>query len=169
MVKRITNSWQFWMTLAIMWTLATAASAWLDLPRAQMVAHDPEFMDQLTPESTAIVRGTAAAQKPAPGAPLWSDAPRVFRMSNGQQLDFPAITTAERAAIVEREYHDLLQARASGQRWLYLIERVALWLAPLLLAGLALGLQGSILKTSLYVRWRTVVNARRPDNHCINR
>jgi len=70
---------------------------------------------------------------------------------------------------VEREYHDLLQARASGQRWLYLIERVALWLAPLLLAGLALGLQGSILKTSLYVRWRTVVTARRPDNHCINR
>ena len=70
MVKRITNSWQFWMTLAIMWTLATAASAWLDLPRAQMVAHDPEFMNQLTPESTAIVRGTAAEQKPAPGAPV---------------------------------------------------------------------------------------------------
>jgi hypothetical protein len=140
MVSRITRSWQFWMTLAIIWTLATAASAWLDLPRAAHIAHDPEFMNQLTPESSAIVRGAAAAQQSAPGAPLWSEAPRVFRMSNGKQLDFPAITTDERAAIVEREYHGLLQARASGQHWLYLLERVALWLAPLLLAGLALGL-----------------------------
>ena len=135
------------MSLAIMWTLATAASAWIDLPRAPMIAHDPEFMNQLTPESSAIVRGAAAAQKSAPGEPLWSDAPRVFRMSNGKQLDFPAITTDERAAIVEREYHGLLQARASGQHWLYLLERVALWLAPLLLAGLALGLLRGGLKS----------------------
>ena len=153
MVNRITNSWQFWMTLAIMWTLATAASAWIDLPRAPMIAHDPEFMNQLTPESLAIVRGAAAAQKSAPGEPLWSDAPRVFRMSNGKQLDFPAITTDERAAIVEREYHGLLQARASGQHWLYLLERVALWLAALMLAGLALGLLRGGLKSIFKTRF----------------
>ena len=152
MVSRITRSWQFWMTLAIIWTLATAASAWLDLPRAAHIAHDPEFMNQLTPESSAT-RGAAAAQQSAPGAPLWSEAPRVFRMSNGKQLDFPAITTDERAAIVEREYHGLLQARASGQHWLYLIERVALWLAALLLAGLVLGLLRGGLKSIFKTRF----------------
>jgi hypothetical protein len=126
------------MALAVIWTFAAAGSAWIDLPRASGVPHDPEFLNQLSDAASAIVRGSASVDRPARGAPLWSDTPRLFRMSNGEQLQFPAITTAERAAVVENEYRGLLDARASGHRWLYLLQRLAWWLVPLLLAGFAL-------------------------------
>ena len=128
------------MALAVLWTFAAAGSAWIDLPRASSVPHDPEFLNQLSSEAAAIVRGSAPADKPALGAPLWSDTPRLFRMSNGEQLQFPASTTAERAAVVESEYRELLHARASGQRWMFLLQRLAWWLAPLLIAGFALSI-----------------------------
>jgi hypothetical protein len=139
MVNRLGKRWQLWMTLGLIWTLAAAGSGWIDLPRAPNVPHDPEFLNQLSLEATAIVRGSAFADKLARGAPEWSDIPRLFRMSNGQQLEFPAITTAERAAVVESEYRELLNARVKSQRWPYLLARVALWLAPLLIVALALG------------------------------
>jgi hypothetical protein len=139
MVNRFGRWWQLWMALAVIWTFAAAGSAWIDLPRASSVPHDPEFLNQLSSEALAIVRGSVSADKPARGAPLWSDTPRLFRMSNGEQLQFPAITTAERAAVVENEYRGLLHARASGHRWLYLLQRLAWWLTPLLIAGFALG------------------------------
>ncbi|MEO8442331.1 MAG: hypothetical protein ABI547_07575 [Betaproteobacteria bacterium] len=139
MVKRLGRWWQLWVALAVIWTFAAAGSAWIDLPRASNVPHDPEFLNQLSSEASAIVRGSASADQPASGAPLWSDTPRLFRMSNGEQLQFPAITTAERAAVVENEYRELLRARANGRRWSYLLERLAWWLAPLLIAGFALG------------------------------
>ena len=126
------------MALAVVWTFAAAGSAWIDLPRASNVPHDPEFLNQLSSEASAIVRGSASADTPAPGAPQWSDTPRLFRMSNGEQLQFPAITPAERAAVVENEYRGLLHARANGHRWLYLLQRLVWWLAPLLIAGFAL-------------------------------
>jgi len=138
MVNRFGKWWQLWMALAIVWTFAAAGSAWIDLPRASGVPHDPEFLNQLSNEASAIVRGSASPGQPALGEPLWSDTPRLFRMSNGEQLQFPASTTAERAAVVENEYRELLHARASGHRWLYLLQRLAWWLAPLLIAGFAL-------------------------------
>jgi hypothetical protein len=138
MVNRFGKWWQLWMALALVWTFAASGSAWIDLPRASGVPHDPDFLNQLSSEALAIVRGPASADRPARGAPLWSDTPRLFRMSNGELLQFPAITTAERAAVVENEYRGLLHARASGHRWLYLLQRLAWWLAPLLLAGFAL-------------------------------
>jgi hypothetical protein len=139
MVNRIGRSWQLWVTLAVIWTLAAAGSAWIDLPRASQIPHDPEFMNQLSIDAAAILRGPTFADKPARGAPEWSDIPRLFRMSNGAQLQFPAFTTAERAAVVASEYRGLLHARANGQRWPYLLERLAWWLAPFLIAAFALG------------------------------
>jgi hypothetical protein len=58
-------------------------------------------------------------------------------MHNGMQLDLPALTTDERASVVKREYRDLLEARAGEQRAYYWLERTALWLAVMLLAGCA--------------------------------
>jgi hypothetical protein len=139
MIKRISNTWQLWLTLAILWTLVAAASAWLNLPRASGIAHEPGFMSRLSPESSAIVRGPGSTES-LPGAPLWADTPRVFRMSNGMQLSLPAVTTDERASIVERNYRDLLEERAGEQRWLYWIERTAVWLAIILIGGYAVHL-----------------------------
>ena len=70
---------------------------------------------------------------------MWSDEPRLFRMSNGARLTLPATTTAERAAVVESEYRQILDAGASELRWPFLLERLAFWLVPLLVAGCALG------------------------------
>ena len=123
------------MAQAVIWTLIAAASAWLDLPRASNTPHEPGFLSQLSFEAAAIVSGSAVAAEPARGAPLWSDTPRLVRMSNGEQLIFPAFTTSQRVAIVENEYRKILSARAAEQRWPFLLERLAWWLAPLLLAG----------------------------------
>jgi hypothetical protein len=128
---------QLWMTLAFVWTLVAAASAWIELPRASSMPHDPNFIDELSVEASAIVRGAASADKPAPGEPVWADTPRLFRMSNGRQLEFPSVTTAERAAVVENEYREILDNRAARQRWPYLFERLAWWLAPILVAAFA--------------------------------
>jgi hypothetical protein len=135
MVNRISNSWQFWLTLAFLWTFAAAASAWLDLPRATGIPHEAQFIERLSPEAAAILRGPSSAEKLAPGAPLWADTPRVYRMFNGMQLDLPATTTNEQAGIVKREYRDLLEARAAEQRWFYWLERTSVWLGFMLLTG----------------------------------
>jgi hypothetical protein len=114
-------------------TLATAASAWINLPRAPMIAHDPEFMNQLTP-SRRLSCAARAAQKSAPGEPLWSDAPRVFRMSNGKQLDFQPSRPVARGDR-QREYHGLPGPRQRAAL-LVSIGRIALWLAALISPGL---------------------------------
>ncbi|HEV7821618.1 MAG TPA: hypothetical protein VGO84_10595 [Burkholderiales bacterium] len=126
-----------WMALAVIWTLIAAAAAWIELPRAAGMPHDPQFVDKLSSESAQIVRGPAVADKRAAGEPEWSDIPRLFRMQNGRQLEFPAFTTADRAAVVAGEYRELLDVQASQQRWPFLLARLAWWLAPLLVAGLA--------------------------------
>ena len=140
MIYRIGKSWQLWVTLAVIWTLVAAASAWIDLPRASGVPHDPEFLSKFSFESSAIVRGTANAVPSVRGAPapLWSDTPRLLLMANGHRLAFPAFTTDQRASIVESEYRQLLDVRANEQRWPFLLERLAWWLVPLLIAGGAL-------------------------------
>lgn len=140
MVNRFGKWWQLWMALAVIWTLVAAAAAWVELPRASGMPHDPQFIDKLSLESARIVRGPAIADKRAPGEPEWSDMPRLFRMQNGQQLEFPAVTTADRAAVVAGEYSQLLDVQASQQRWPFLLGRLAWWLAPLLMMGLALNM-----------------------------
>ena len=116
-----------------------AASAWIELPRAKGMPHDPAFIDKLSLQSAQIVRGPAVAEKPAQGEPVWCDMPRVFRMQNGTQLEFPAATNAERVAIVATEYAELLAVQASQQRWPFLLGRLASWLTPMLIAGFTFG------------------------------
>ena len=126
------------MMLAVMWTLVVVACAWMNLPRAPRMPHDPDYLSKLSAEASQILRGPQVAAKPVRGALVWSEEPRLVRMSNGTRLTFPAITTDERAAIVESEYRELLNLQAEEQRVPYLMEMLALWLAPLLAAGLAL-------------------------------
>jgi hypothetical protein len=137
MVNRFGKWRHLWMAMAVIWFLAAAASAWIELPRASGMPHDPAFVDKLSLESAQIVRGPAVADKPAPGDRVWSDLPRVFRMHNGTQLEFPAVTTAERAAVVATEYAELLDIQAGQQRWSFLLGRLAWWLAPMLIGGFA--------------------------------
>ena len=137
MEKRFGKWWQLWMALTVVWTLAAAASAWLDLPRAPNVPHDPEFLNRLSTAASSIMRGPEVAATRERGAFVWSDTPRILRMENGALLEFPAITTDQRAAIVADEYRQLLTVAASDQRWPFLLERLILWLAPLLVAGVA--------------------------------
>ena len=59
-------------------------------------------------------------------------------MSNGAVLTFPVTTTNERVAIVAKEYRQLLSVQADEQRLPYLLERLVVWLMPLLISGFAL-------------------------------
>jgi hypothetical protein len=138
MMNRLRGWWQLWMMLAVMWTVVVIAYGWMNLPRAQYMPHDPQFLSQLSNEAASILRANNTRAKPVRGALVWSDDPRMIRMSNGTQLMFPAATTDERAAFVAREYHQLLDAEAGKQRWPYVLELLMLWLAPLLIAALAI-------------------------------
>lgn len=138
MVKRLGGWWNLWIALAVIWTLAAATCAWIDLPRAPDMPHDPEFLGKLSFEAASIMRGTPAAEIRGPGPAVWSDTPRLMRMSNGAQLTFPATTTNERAAIVAKDYLRLLSVQADDQRLPYLLEWLTVWLTPLLISGFAL-------------------------------
>jgi hypothetical protein len=137
MVNRLGKWWQLWMVLAAIWTFAVVASAWLNLPRARHMPHDPDFLSKLSIEASSIMHGPQIAAKPVRGEMVWLDTPRSVRMYNGTRLEFPAITTDERAAFVASEYRQLLIAEAHQQRWPYLLEMLALWLAPLLVVASA--------------------------------
>jgi hypothetical protein len=71
---------------------------------------------------------------------VWTGTPKAVRMLNGTRLTFPAFTPDKLAAIVENEYRQLLSVQADAQRWQFLLLRLAIWFAPLLITGLALGL-----------------------------
>jgi hypothetical protein len=137
MLDRLRGWWQFWMVLAVVWTGVVFASGWMNLPRAQYMPHDPQFVSKLSAEATSILRRTDARVKPVRGAIVWTDTPRFVRMSNGAQLTFPATTTGEESALVASEYQKLLTSAAEKQRAPYLLELLAIWLAPamLLLGG----------------------------------
>ena len=135
------GGWQLiGVMLVVTWTLAAVVSGWMYLPRAHQIPHDPQFLNKLSEDAAAILRGSGAAPKPGSGEPVWSDHPRFMRMANGAQLAFPAITTDERAELVASEYRELLHEEAIGQRGPFLLTMLAVWLAPLLLAGMAAGL-----------------------------
>lgn len=131
------------MTLAGVWTLVVMGSGWLELPRAQHMPHDPQFVSKLSREAASILLRTDATEKPARGALIWSGNPRIARMPNGTDLTLPAITTGEEVAFVASEYYRLLSNAASERRTIYLLEMLAIWLVPglcLLIAGYAMRL-----------------------------
>jgi hypothetical protein len=140
MLNRLNGWQQLGVVLIVLWTLAVVMSGWAYLPRAQNVAHDPEFLNQLSSEAASILRGSGANLKTARGEPVWSDEPRIVRMPNGAQLKFPSIATDERIELVAGEYRALLDDEAAAQRAQYVILLLAIWLTPifvLLAAGLA--------------------------------
>jgi hypothetical protein len=143
MFNRSGKWWQLCATLAVIWTAVVFAYGWLNLPRAPHIQHDPQFLSRLSTAATSILQRTEAKAKRVRGAIEWTDTPRFVRMSNGAQLTFPATTTGEQSALVASEYRELLNAEANKQRMPYLLELLAIWLAPALLlpgGGLAASL-----------------------------
>ena len=143
MFSRLCGSWQLWMTLLVMWTLAVMAYGWINLPRAPQVPHDPQFLSKLSHEASSILAAADAQAKPVvSGALVWSEAPRLVLMPNGTRLAFPATATRKETAFVASEYRQLLDVEAAGQEGPYLVKMLAIWLAPLLAAGLTVSLIG---------------------------
>ena len=131
------------MTVTVMWTIVVITYGWMNLPRAQQMPHNPQFLSKLSNEASSILFGSDAKAEPAAGALVWSQTPMIVLMSNGTRLTFPAATTGERVAFVRGEYSQLLDAEASERRTLYMLEIAAVWLLPcvmLLVVGLATGL-----------------------------
>jgi len=126
-----------WLALAVVWTVAFAAAGWLNLPRAQQIQHHPELLNRLSSEAASILTGPDFTVRPVRGALVWSEDRRSARMLNGARLTFPAITTDERVTFFEGEYRQALSAEADLLRGPYLLELLALWFAPILLAGFA--------------------------------
>jgi len=142
MFNRLGGWRQLWMTLMVMWTIIVITYGWMNLPRAQQLPHNPQFLSKLSNEASAILFGSDAKAEPARGALVWSQTSMIVRMSNGARLTFPAPTTDERAALVASEYRQLLDVEAYEQRGPYLLQMLAIWLAPylLLVASLAVNL-----------------------------
>ncbi len=137
MFSRRGKWWQLWVTLAIMWTVAIITYGWMNLPRAQQLPHNPQFLSKLSNEAASILLVSDAQAEPARGTLVWSQSPMIVRMPNGARLTFPAPTTRERAALVASEYRQLLNAEADEQRGPYLLAMLAIWLAPWLLLVMA--------------------------------
>lgn len=133
MFNRLGGWWQLRVTLTVMWTIAVITYGWINLPRAQQLPHDPQFLSKLSNEAASILSGRDAQAEPARGVLVWSQTPMLVRMSNGTQLTFPAPTTDEGVALVASEYRQLLNAEADQQRGPYLLAMLAIWLAPCLL------------------------------------
>jgi hypothetical protein len=123
-----------------MWTFAVTAFGWLQLPRMQDMPHDPDFLSKLSREAVSILSARETKTEPVRGALVWLDGPRVVRMLNGALLTFPAITTDKQVALVENEYRQLLDVEAGNLPGPFVLEMLALWLAPLLVTGLLLHL-----------------------------
>jgi hypothetical protein len=137
MFKRLAGWWQLWMTLTVTWTIVVITYGWMNLPRGQQMPHDSQYLTKLSNEASSILFGSEARAEPPHNALVWSQTPMIVRMSNGTRLTFPATTTGERVAFVRGEYSQLLDVKADEQRGPYLLEMLAIWLAPLLIAGFA--------------------------------
>ena len=131
------------MTLTVIWTIVVIAYGWMNLPRAQQMPNNPQFLSKLSTEATSILSGTDAQAGPGPDALVWSPGWKVERMSNGARLTFPETTTGERVTFVTGEYSRLLNAEVSERGRLYMLELAAVWVLPcmmLLVVGLVTGL-----------------------------
>jgi len=134
---------RIWIGFTAIWTLVVATVGWFNLPRAQHIAHNPEFLARLSNEVPPIPVGNdAKAKLDGLGAPVWSDAQIVVRMPNGSRLTLPATTTYKRVALIKDEYYRMLEAEARAQTAPYLLEMAVAWLLPfpiLYVLGLAMG------------------------------
>jgi hypothetical protein len=130
MVIRFGKWWSLWAALIVVWTLVAFAFAWINLPRAETVPHDPQFLTRLSEDAASILHRADTTSKPRRGALVWSESSRFVRMSNGTDLTLPAYTTRDQAALVASEYHRLLDNEARGRRWSFLLGMLALWLVP---------------------------------------
>jgi len=140
MLTRLRGWWQLGVTVIVTWTIVVLAYGWLNLPRAQNMPHQPQYLSKFSNEASSILSGGDAKAKPASGEMVWSDEPRLARMSNGERLAFPAATSGERISFVSAEYFQMLAAEAGARSGPYLLGMLAIWLAPailLLLVGLA--------------------------------
>jgi len=164
MVNRFGKWWLLGAALIVLWTLVVFAYGWTNLPRAHSMPHDPQYLSMLSDGASSILFRSGAAQKSARSPLIWSESPRIARMLNGAELTFPADTTSEQTAYVASEYRQILQDKAREHRWVFLIEMLAVWLAPcacLLFAGSALSANPGGLNSPIsgiaqrYVRQRT--------------
>jgi hypothetical protein len=163
MVNRFGRWWQLWMMLGVVWTFIVATSAWLNLPRAQYMPHDPQFASKLSDEAAAILRRADVNEKVARGALIWVASPRIVRMPNGTDLTFPAVTTGGQVALVAGEYVRLLRDAANERRVLYLLEMLALWLAPGLCLLIAVPAARLFFATNGLSRVRTLAGGYAPS------
>lgn len=127
---------RIWIVLTAIWTIVVAAWGWINLPRAQHIPHDPEFLNRLSNEAALILNGGESRTKPSRWrALIWSDAPISVPMPNGTRLTFPSTTTNEMVAFVRNEYSKLLEAEAGAQRRSYALGVIITWLfaCPVLL------------------------------------
>lgn len=132
-MNRLSGWQQIGIALVVLWTLAVVTYGWMNLPRAPDIAHHPEILNKLSHEATSVLRGSGLNVKAARGEPVWSDTPRVVRMANGTQLEFPLSTTDQHIELFASEYRELLDDEAAAQRWQYLILLLAIWSIPVLL------------------------------------
>ena len=161
----------------VVWTAVAAASAWLNLPRANSIALDTHELAQMAAAAAAILPGNDTVAEVAGKArrePLvWSPVARIVRLMNGVEMSLPGNTTGEQAARVATEYRQILHARAVAQRWQFLPGMLLLWLLPCAGVAIAVGAyqhahrnggRKSAQKMISYVRQRTVAVREPGDN-----
>lgn len=122
---------RIWIVLTVVWTIVVATLGWINLPRAQHIPHNPEYLNRLPNEAALILIGSESRPRPSRwGTPIWSDASITVPMPNGARLIFPSTTTNQRIVFVRNEYRKLLEAEASVQRRTYTLEMIMTWLLP---------------------------------------
>lgn len=177
MVNRFGTWWPLWAALLLVWTVIAAASAWMNLPRANTMPEDARYLSQMSAAAEAILRGDEAAVEVARKArrdPLvWSPVSRVVYMMNGVALSFPGNTSGEQTALVAAEYRRILREQADGQRWQFLAGMLLLWLLPCCFMVIAVRAYRRhcgnrqaprLQKVLTYVRQRTVNREAGADN-----
>ncbi len=132
--------------LGVIWTGVVAIMGWLNLPRAEYIPHNPEFLNRLSNEAAAIIVGSIPKPKPSGGGALiWTDVPLYVSMPNRARLTFPIATTSQEIALVRNEYLKLLQAEAAAQTGPHVWRLILAWLLPLPIM-VVLGLAAALIR-----------------------
>lgn len=127
---------RIWIVLTVVWTIIVATWGWINLPKAQHLPHNPEFLSRLSNEAASILIGSESKAKPSGwGEPIWLDAPISVPMPNRARLTFPSTTNTEGIALVRNEYYTMLEAEADAQTGPYVLRMIFAWLMahPILL------------------------------------
>lgn len=117
--------------LAVTWTIVMSVLGWIYLPRAEHIPHNPEFLNQLSPEASLIFHGAESQDSPAsPDELTWTDAQITVRMPNGTRLAVPENASSKQIAVLENDYYRVLETEASAQRVPYVVGMLVEWLLP---------------------------------------